>query len=296
MGPRDGFQSLPSVVPLQHKIAFIRGVGRSGIDRIEAGAFVSTRAVPQMADTRSVLKGAVDVRQLEVLVVNREGARLAADSETDVVVALLTVSETFAAKNTRMSVEDGIAQLADIAVMARDAGKSCVATVSTAFGCGFEGAVSVDAVMRVVEGAARAGVIEVTLCDTVGMASPAQVHNLASLARSSFGDQCSFGLHLHDTRGMGLANVIAGLDAGIRLFDSSVGGLGGCPFSPGATGNIPTEDLVHLLELEGFTTNVDLDAIISVGHELQREISVELRSCVARAGPSWRLGPAMIES
>jgi hydroxymethylglutaryl-CoA lyase len=243
-----------------------------------------------MADSDVLMSAVADVPGLELLVVNPRSAALAGATRASSLVALLAASETFAERNTRMSVQDGIDQLAEITRVAQGSGKRCVATVSTAFGCAYEGAVSASSVARVVDGALTAGLDEVTLCDTAGMAHPSQVHDLVAGVRARFGEAFTLGLHFHDTRGLAIANALAGLDAGVRLFDASVGGLGGCPFSPGASGNVCTEDLVHAFEIEGHHTGVDLDRLIAASLAIEADLGVRLPGQIMRAGPASTAG------
>lgn len=291
VGPRDGLQSVAAVPSTADKTTLVNRLARAGLRRIEAGAFVSPRAVPQMADSGAVFAGADRSPRvsLEALVLNGAGMDRAVRAGADAVVAVVAASETFSRKNVRMSTSEALRTARSLGRTAADAGVRCVADVATAFGCAYEGQVADSAVLAVVAGLADAGIREITLADTTGMAAPPDVHRLVGLVRREYGADVTVGLHFHNTRGLGLTNVYAGLDAGVRLFDSSVGGLGGCPFSPGATGNVCTEDLVHMLELLGIGTGVDLGALLEAARFTERALGFQLPGQLLRSGPGWQL-------
>ncbi len=291
VGPRDGLQSLSSCVPLDVKARLITDLAAAGVRRVEAGAFVSPRAVPQMADTAAVFEAVRHARNIakEALVVERRGASCALDAGVDAIVVVVATTESFSQANTRMSIDAAIAEVAEIVRAAADRGCPVVADVATSFGCAYEGPVETGAVLQVVDRLAAIGIVEITLADTTGMAAPPDVEMLVAAAHARFGQDVTIGLHFHNTRGLGLANVWTGLEAGVRLFDSSLGGLGGCPFSPGATGNIATEDLVHLLAVSGYETGIDLRTLIEVTRRLEGELEITLPGQVLRAGPRWEL-------
>ena len=204
----------------------------------------------------------------------------------DVLVGVISASDTFSHRNVRMSTAEAIAELTTIASVARAANLPVSVDLSAAFGCAFEGAVPVDTVAAVAEQIAAAGAFEIVLADTIGSAAPNDISDVVAAVRDRVGD-VELGLHLHDTRGLALANATAGLDAGIRRFDASVGGLGGCPFSPGATGNVCTEDLVHLFHALGLSTGIDLDELIAVAAMVEHQLGSELPSRMLRAGPRF---------
>ena len=223
----------------------------------------------------------------EALVVNERGARAAIEAGVDVLVGVISASDTFSHRNVRMSTTAAIDELAAIVEIARSGDRPVSVDLSAAFGCAFEGAVPVESVADVAEQIATAGAFEIVLADTIGSAAPNDIAAVVAAVRMRVGDDVQLGLHLHDTRGLALANATAGLDAGIRRFDASVGGLGGCPFSPGATGNVCTEDLVHLFHALGLSTGVDLDDLIAVASTIEQQLGAELPSRMFRAGPRF---------
>jgi hydroxymethylglutaryl-CoA lyase len=287
VGPRDGLQAIGQDVSLAAKIAMATGLVDAGVPRVEAGSFVSPKAVPRMADSAQVFDALRPTASREALVVNDRGVRTAVDCEVDVVVGVVSASDTFSHRNVRMSTNEAIAELERIVEVARDAGLPVSVDLSASFGCAFEGPIGVDVVADVAERIAATGAFEIVLADTIGAAAPNDVTAVVGAVRARIGPEIELGLHLHDTRGLALANATAGLDAGIRRFDASVGGLGGCPFSPGATGNVCTEDLVHLFHALGLTTGIDLDALISVAAAIEEELGTELPSRMLRAGPRF---------
>jgi hydroxymethylglutaryl-CoA lyase len=287
VGPRDGLQAISQEVPLAAKIAMTNGLVAAGLARVEAGSFVSPTAVPRMADSDRVFAATPESVSREALVVNERGARAAVEAGAAVIVGVVSVSDTFSHRNVRMGTAEAIAELGRIASVAAESWTPVSVDLSTAFGCAFEGPVAVDAVASVAEQIAAAGAFEIVLADTIGSAAPNDVERVVGALRERLGDDIELGLHLHDTRGLALANALAGLDVGIRRFDASVGGLGGCPFSPGATGNVCTEDLVHLFHALGLATGIDLDELISVAAEVELQLGTQLPSRMLRAGPRF---------
>ena len=288
VGPRDGLQAIDQDVSLDTKIAMANGLVAAGIRRVEAGSFVSPKAVPRMADSSHVFD-AMPVAGVsrEALVVNERGAHAAVAANVEVLVGVISASDTFSNRNVRMSTAEAIAELAAIIEIAREGNLPVSVDLSAAFGCAFEGAVAVDTVAEVAEQIATAGAFEIVLADTIGSAAPNDITAVVAAVRTRVGDDIELGLHLHDTRGLALANATAGLEVGVRRFDASVGGLGGCPFSPGATGNVCTEDLVHLFHALGLTTGVDLDELIAVASTVEHQLGTELPSRMLRAGPRF---------
>jgi hydroxymethylglutaryl-CoA lyase len=199
----------------------------------------------------------------------------------------VAASDSFSRANVRSSTAEALDEAGRIVEAARAKGIDVVADIATAFGCAYEGPVETERIVAVAHHLRSLGVMEITLADTTGMAAPAEVPRAVDAVRAAVGDDVVIGLHFHNTRGLGLANVCAGLDAGVRLFDSSIGGLGGCPFSPGATGNVSSEDLVHLLTIMGLRTGIDLDRLIGVSSWLERTLGITLPSQVLRSGPRW---------
>jgi hydroxymethylglutaryl-CoA lyase len=287
VGPRDGLQSFPRSISVAERVALITRLVEAGLTRIEVGAFVRVSAVPQMAGTREVLEGLENLPGVgyEVLVPNERGAQLALQSGARALTAVIAASETFNQRNVGRSVDRSVDELSRIAQAARDAGATCSVDVATAFGCAYEGPVARAAVFELVRRVTQAGAGEVVLCDTTGMAAPNDIGALFGGAREATGDEAvRMGLHFHNTRGLGLANVMAGIEAGCRFFDASIGGLGGCPFSPGATGNISTEDLIHLLACLELPSGVSLDRLLPVARWFEETLGVSLPGQVMRSG------------
>ncbi|EHL99440.1 putative hydroxymethylglutaryl-CoA lyase [Acetobacteraceae bacterium AT-5844] len=264
VAPRDGLQSIGPFVPTSDKIAIVRAVYDAGVRRMEIGSFVSPRAVPQMADTAEVLRAALELPGLEctVLVPNRKGFELAAQSGAQRLGLFMSVTEAHNRANLNRTREESFADLAAIVAEARATGLAIRFNLSTAFHCPFEGVVPEA---QALEWAGRAAQLdpemEIALADTTGNASPAQVRAVFQAARDRWGDRFAF--HGHDTYGMGVANVAAAWEAGVRVFDASAGGLGGCPFAPGATGNVATEDLVWMFHRMGVETGVDWQRLLA---------------------------------
>jgi hydroxymethylglutaryl-CoA lyase len=292
VGPRDGLQN-EDPVPTQAKIELIDRLSRTGVRRIEAVSFVRPEAIPQMADADEVWKGigrASGVRY-SALVPNLRGARRALDAGLEEIEAVVSASDTHNRKNVRRSTEESLDDIAAIIDDAHQHGVPCQVIISTAWGCPYEGDVPVSRVVRVAGRAVADGADSVSFGDTTGMATPGRVQSLVGEFRSAYPD-VSLNLHFHNTRGTGLANVLTALELGVADFDASVGGLGGCPYAPGATGNIATEELVHMVEDMGVATGVDLDAMIDAAADAERIVGRALPSQVLRAGPRTRTIPA----
>lgn len=288
VGPRDGLQAIEQEVRFETKVDMVEGLIAAGVPRIEVGSFVSPRAVPRMADSGEVFaQTTAGFARREALVVNERGARDAIAAGADVLVGVVSASDTFSHRNVKMSTAEAIDELAKITAVARESDTPVSVDLSASFGCAFEGSVPVAVVADVAEATAEAGVFEIVLADTIGAAAPHDVRAVIDAVTERLGSHVAVGLHLHDTRGLALANAMAGLDSGVKRFDASIGGLGGCPFSPGATGNVCTEDLVHLLHSEGFATGVDLEPLISVARLVERSLGATLPSRMLRAGPRF---------
>ena len=288
VGPRDGLQSIERVMPLEAKKRWIAAEAAAGVREIEVGSFVPAKLLPQMSDTAQLVAFAKGIDGLTVvtLVPNAKGMEFAAKAGVDSASIPFSMSETHSIKNVR---KDHPAMLAEIEAAARLAGEAGIhlaVGLSTAFGCTMEGAVSEDAVVRLAEKAVEAGAQELALSDTTGYADPAQVRRLVRKVKAAVGSDMLTTLHLHNTRGLGLANVVAGLEEGITTFDSSLGGLGGCPFAPGASGNLVTEDLVLMLNSMGLKTGIDLDKLLAVRPILEEALPGEpLYGFTPDAGP-----------
>ncbi len=288
VGTRDGFQSEAVFIPTADKAGVIDALIGAGVTHVEATSFVSPRAVPQLADAHEVLARVARRANahLSALVPNPRGAERALGAGVDEMVSFVSASETHNRANLNAPIADSLANVAEVAAIAR--GRVPLrGAIACAFGCPFEGEVPVDAALRVVDAYAALGIDRLTLGDTTGMATPPTVARLVQAIAGRF-PQMRVALHFHNTRGIGLANVMVGLDLGIREFESSIGGLGGCPFAPGATGNVCTEDLVYLLEESGFDTGVDLEALIAVAQRVEAIIGRTLPGQVMKAGPRLR--------
>ncbi len=292
VGPRDGLQN-EDPVPAAAKIALIDHLGRTGVGRIEAVSFVRADAIPQMADADEVWAGVQRVPSVRysALAPNLRGARRALDAGFTEVEVVVSASDTHNRKNVNRSTAESLDETAVVISEAHERGATCQVIVSTAWGCPYEGDVPVERVLQVAGRAVADGADSVSFGDTTGMATPRRVRDLVGGFRSRF-PQAPLNLHFHNTRGTGLANVLAALELGVDDFDASVGGLGGCPYAPGATGNIATEELVHMVEDMGVATGVDLDAMIGAAAEAERTVGRELPSQVLRAGPRTRTIPA----
>jgi len=288
VGTRDGFQSEPVFIPTAVKAEILDALIAAGLRNIEATSFVSPRAVPQLADAHDMLalvRRRADAH-LAALVPNARGAERALGAGVDEMVCFVSASETHNQANLNAPIAGSLANVAEIAAIAR--GRIPLrGAVACAFGCPFEGDVPVDAALRIIDAYAKLGIERLTLGDTTGMATPPTVARLVEAIGARF-PAMRVALHFHNTRGVGLANVMVGLDLGIREYESSIGGLGGCPFAPGATGNVCTEDLVYLLEESGFDTGVDLDALIAVAHRVEEVMGRTLPGQVMKAGPRLR--------
>ncbi|MCS6946677.1 MAG: hydroxymethylglutaryl-CoA lyase [Steroidobacteraceae bacterium] len=281
VGPRDGLQSIQSIMPLAAKKAWIDAEAAAGVREIEVGSFVPARLLPQLADTAEVVAHARQIPGLTVaaLVPNLKGAEAAIAAGVHKITLPVSVSETHSLKNVRRTHAQMLEEARAIAARLRTLPPASRPTfeggLSTAFGCTLEGKVPADKVVALAEQLMAAGCDEVGLADTTGYAHPAQVKELVRRVRAAVGDHALNGLHLHNTRGLGLANVLAGLEVGITTFDSSLGGLGGCPFAPGASGNIVTEDLVFMLEAMGLDTGIDLPRLLEVRKIVQAALPQE---------------------
>lgn len=270
VGPRDGLQSIAPILPLEAKTAWIAAEAAAGVTEIEVGSFVPAKVLPQLADTAEVVAYAKTIPGLTVavLVPNLKGALAALEAGADKITLPLSVSETHSLANLRRTHAEVLEAAGQIAAAIRalpeDRRPHFEGSLSTVFGCTLEGAIPDAQIARLAEGLMAAGCDEVGLSDTTGYADPRAVKHLVRLVRGVVGDAAVTGLHLHNTRGLGLANVLAGLEEGITTFDASLGGLGGCPFAPGASGNIVTEDLVFMLEAMGLRTGIDMEKLNAV--------------------------------
>lgn len=293
VGPRDGFQNEPEVIATGDKIRLINLLAATGLKRIEVTSFVRPDVIPQLADAVEVLTGIdrPDGVSYSVLIPNRKGLEnaLGLRERFDEANFFLSASETHNRKNVNSTVEESISGLEETIPVAVDAGLRCEGVISTSFGCPYEGDVPVENVLAVALRLARAGCVEVGFGDTTGMANPIQVRRFFTQVRDRFAaeglGEVELTAHFHDTRGQGLANVLAALEEGIDSFESSFGELGGCPVPAGATGNIASEDLVSMLGEMGIETGIDLPRLIDASAEAQKILGRPLGSHVLKAGP-----------
>ncbi|MGM3387064.1 hydroxymethylglutaryl-CoA lyase [Stutzerimonas stutzeri] len=289
---RDGFQIEPAFVPTEDKIALIDRLSETGLAKIEVTSFTSPKAIPNLCDAEEVMRGIRRVPGVEytVLVPNVKGCERALASEVDEINLVMSASDTHGLANLRMTPEQSLEQFKAIIEVTRGSPVFVNASLSTAFGCPFEGEVPPARVMALVQQLLDIGVQGVTLCDTTGMADPAQVERLCRDALRRW-PEAVFTAHFHNTRGMGLANALAALNAGIDRFDASLGGLGGCPYAPGASGNICTEDLVHMFQRMGLDTGANLDRLLQCAADLPRLVGHDVPGAVLKAGTSDRRYP-----
>ncbi len=303
VGPRDGLQSIKNIMPLAAKKAWVDAEAAAGVTEIEVGSFVPAKLLPQLADTAELVAHARTIPGLTVavLVPNLKGAEAAVAAGAHKITIPLSTSETHSLKNVRRTHAQMLDETRGIVALLRSLPKErrpkFEGGLSTAFGCTIEGDVPADRVVQLAEQMMAAGCDEVGLSDTTGYANPAQVKMLVRRVRAAVGEHALSGLHLHNTRGLGLANVLAGLEVGITTFDSSLGGLGGCPAAPGASGNIVTEDLVFMLEAMGLRTGIDLEKLLQVREILRAALPQdELYGFTPEAGLPLGFKPATLSA
>jgi hydroxymethylglutaryl-CoA lyase len=284
VGPRDGLQNEAAPVATADKVALIDALGSAGLPAIEVTAFVSPKWVPQMADAADVCRQMTRQpgRRYAALVPNRAGLDRALDAGITEVGIFAAASETFSQRNINQTIAASLVAYGDVARAALDAGCRVRAYLSTAFGCPFEGDVPVSRVVDLTKALLDLGAFEVAVSDTIGIAHPGQVQQVLTRLRAEIAAE-RLALHFHDTRGTALANVLTALDFGIRTFDASAGGLGGCPYAPGAAGNLATEDLLYMLHGLGYDTGVSLDAVFAASAALEPVLGHPLPSRYVRA-------------
>lgn len=292
VGLRDGLQMEAAFVPTADKIALCNALSATGVAKIEVTSFTSPTAIPALKDAEIVMReitrrpGTV----YTALVPNLRGAERAIESRTDELNLVMSVSSTHNIANLRMTQTQSFDALAQVVARAQSARVAVNVSLSCVFGCPMEGDVPQAQVFDWVQRFVDLGVRGITLCDTTGMAYPTQVHQLTAAARARW-PGVAFTLHFHNTRGMGLANVLAAIDAGADRFDASLGGLGGCPYAPGASGNVCSEEIAHALALMGYATGVDLDGLLAAARQLPALIGHDIPSQIAKAGPRLALHP-----
>ncbi len=289
---RDGFQNEGRFISTPAKIALVNSLSLTGLTKIEVTSFTSPKAIPPLADAEAVMAGIHRIRSVcyTALVPNLRGAERALSSGVDEFNLVMSVSETHNLTNLRMTREQSAAALAETIKFAADARVPVNLSLSCIFGCPMDGNVDPDEALGWASRFTDLGVRGVTLCDTTGMAYPAQVASITTKFKSRW-PATALSLHFHNTRGMGLANVLAATENGANSFDAALGGIGGCPYAPGATGNVCTEDMVHMLELNGFDTGVDLDALLACAAQLPALIGHDVPSQLLKAGPRLKLHP-----
>jgi hydroxymethylglutaryl-CoA lyase len=291
---RDGFQIEPTFIPTDDKVALIDALSQCGYAKIEVTSFVSPKAIPMLRDAEEVMGRIQRVPGVEytVLVPNLRGAERAMESRADELNLVMSTSETHNRANLRQSREDSFAGLASV-IQWVDGKTPINVSLSTCFGCPMEGVVPLSEVLRFAHRFADLGVRGLTICDTTGMAHPAQVEAMAEAMLRAF-PQLQMTFHFHNTRGMGLANVMASARAGIHRFDGSLGGLGGCPYAPGASGNISSEDAIHLLMCLGYETGIDLDQLLDIGRKLPDVVGHGVPGQMIKAGRITDLHPSPV--
>ncbi len=286
VGPRDGFQAEQAFIPTDLKIRVIDAISQTGVLKIETTSFVSRKAVPQMADAHEVLQKIQRAKGVSytVLVPNTRGAELAIEEDIDGIRLVVCASETFNQRNVRMSVDESLRECEAIVEIASKRNVPAEVAVGVAFACPFEGPTPEERVAELVRQFAHMGIREISIADTVGMANPTQVTRLMSRLQKELGSDVELSLHIHNTRGLGFANVLAGLQAGIDTYDASIGGLGGCPVTPAATGNIPTEDLVNMCEEMNLETGIDIERVMEASRIMEEFLGRRLPSYVLLSG------------
>jgi hydroxymethylglutaryl-CoA lyase len=285
VGPRDGLQNEPKLVSTETKVELINKLIDSGIRIIEAVSFVNKKVVPQMADAEEVMRLVPkrdDVRYAG-LVLSRSGLERALHTDVDFLHVVTTTSDSFNLRNAKRTVDQAVEELTKV-IEEGATSKGVSGVLGTAFGCPFEGEVLLSKVLNVAESFLKAGCTEITLADTTGMANPLQVQNVVSAFQKQFGKDLTLGLHFHNTRGLGLANILAGYQAGVTRFDSSIGGLGGCPFAPKAVGNVCTEDMVNMFRGMSVEIRTDLESLVETAKWLEQSMKRPLDGMLIKAG------------
>ncbi|WP_410218456.1 hydroxymethylglutaryl-CoA lyase [Paracoccus sp. (in: a-proteobacteria)] len=285
VGPRDGLQNLSRQFSVAEKHHMVTELAAAGLRQIEAVSMVSPTRVPQMAGAEELLGSLPNLPDvtLSALILNRKGAERALATSVQEMRFAVVASDTFCRRNQNMSSEDSVAAFADIAPLVRGAERSLTGVVATAYGCPFEGRVDPAHVARMTEALIAAGADQIIFADTIGMAAPRDINRLHEACRTVLGAM-PWGIHLHNTRNTGYANLMAALERGAQVIDASIGGLGGCPFAPRATGNIATEDVHYLLERQGITTGLDHDRLAALVEWLAKRVPDKITGQVARAG------------
>lgn len=293
VGLRDGLQLESKVLTAEEKLEVFNLLHEAKVSEVEFGSFVHPRLVPQMANTSdfySQIQQHEAKMQLVALVPNLKGLEIAQENGVRSVNYVISASNTHNQQNVRQTTEESLKSFKVLSQFASENNIGLNVTVATSFGCPFEGIVPQNRIMKILDTLLLHNINRITIADTTGMANPKQVYTLTKSVADEWRN-FEFGCHFHNTRGMGMANILAGMEAGIRIYDSSIGGIGGCPFAPGATGNVCTEDVVHMLEEMGVKTSIDLDTLIAASHKLKEILGHDLPGQVAKAGKSSRKYP-----
>jgi len=287
VGPRDGLQNEKVFVATADKIAWINQLSRTGITSLEITSFVNPKWIPALADAAEVAQGIERMPGItySALVPNRQGLERALEADVDEAAIFMSASETHNQRNINKSINATFSILHEVVQAAHSAGKSVRGYVSTVFGCPYEGPISIDEVIRVSETLFEMGIDELSLGDTIGIANPKQVEDVLEMLLKRF-DAEKLALHFHDTRGTALANILVSMNMGITTFDASVGGLGGCPYAPGASGNVASEDLLFMLDSMGIQTGINQEKLLSAARFIQKKIGRTLPSRNLQVGSS----------
>ncbi|MEC3884892.1 hydroxymethylglutaryl-CoA lyase [Halobacillus sp. HZG1] len=284
VGPRDGLQNEKKWVPTEKKVELIERLVQSGLKQVEAVSFVNPKVVPQMSDAEQVMEQVPRDSNVQYsgLVLSRSGLERALRTNIDVIHTVLATSDTFNLKNAKRTVEESKDALVEVTKEAQEEGKPVTGVLGTVFGCPFEGDVPINRVLKISEDFIQAGCTEMVLADTTGQANPLQVKKVVHSFQEAFKGEVPLRLHFHNTRGLGLANVLAAYQEGVTSFDSSIGGLGGCPFAPKAVGNVCTEDMVHMFHQMGVETTASLDPLVETTHWLEGLMEKKLPGMVSK--------------
>ncbi|MHA6251840.1 hydroxymethylglutaryl-CoA lyase [Oceanobacillus sp. CAU 1775] len=291
VAPRDGLQSIEKWIPTDDKVGIVRGIAKTGIKSIEITSFVHPKAIPQLKDAEEVVKATIDELEginLRALVPNLRGAERAYGVGIKKLKTMLSATDSHSLSNANAKVVDAQNQLTPIFEYATKNNIEVMGSISVAFGCSFEGVVPVERLIDIIKRYKDAGVTEISLADSTGMAQPKQVYNTLAIVKEEF-PNIEFSMHFHNTRGMALANIFSALQQGVTMYDSSIGGIGGCPYLPNATGNVATEDLVHMLDEMGVETGIDLGRLIETAKDVRKTAGVSGDSYMLTAGPSANL-------
>lgn len=291
VAPRDGFQAIPEFIPTENKVKIIRELAGTGISSLEITSFVHPRAIPQLKDAEEVVRTVIDELEgidVRALVPNLRGAERATSAGVRKLKTMLSATDSHSLSNANATVADAQDKQSPIFEFAAKEDIAVMGSISVAFGCSFEGIVPTERLVEIVRRYDAAGIREISLADTTGMAQPKQVYDVLGVLQAEF-PHIAYSMHFHNTRGMALANTLAALQQGVTLYDSSIAGLGGCPYAPGATGNVATEDLAHMLEEMGINTGTNIDALIAAAKDVRDIIGVPGDSYLLKAGPSSSL-------